>query len=1185
MAFQPAKDTEPIPGYRLLEKLGTGGYGEVWKVTAPGGLTKAIKIVYGDMGGARAGQELKALERIKQVRHPFLLSLERFEILDGQLFIVTELADFCLMDRFQACREAGLKGIPRDELIGYLRDAAEALDYMGETHGLQHLDIKPQNLLIVSGRIKVADFGLVKELVGTSVTATGGVTPIYATPEAFDGRVSRYSDQYSLAIVYQEMLTGVRPFPGITMMQLAAQHTGSPPLLQPLPAGDRPAIGRALAKVPEQRFPSCAKMVEALMTGRLTSTTNPIITPEMIAARKSGLVPRVVAPPPAPTVSVSPPPVSPSKHVPRTVASPCSPVRPPKELSPAASPVPRTVAEYVSPAPQGACRSPVPQDTGPPSGEPGLRPTLFVGLGGLACAALRPLRRRLHSHFGGLAKAPIYRLLLVDTDREEVRQARQGEPGEALEPAETLLAPLHLPEYYRPESKKLLRWLDRRWLYGIPRSLLTEGLRPLGRLALVENAPTLLSHLRDLLAQITRPEAIAETVAATGLAVRDTAPRVFVVASVAGGTGGGMLIGMAYAVRQVLGELGLSARGLCGLLLHATSPKPADQQMARINACATFQELTHFSQPDAAYPGDPDKGLDPSDPGDAPFEDCYLIHLGDGLEPARAAEAARAVADYLFLDATPEGGGFLDRFRYDTRPAPSAEPVAGDAGAGGLVRAFGLTRLGADGLAAARRDCLTCCRRLTELWSAGAGDDAAVEREAERLAADQGLGQDALLDRFRGVLVKQLGKSPDSFLAQLVTPDDDAAPAGDAVRRALERTDQLLGLTADTDERGDSGRTPLTAAVYQSALTYASQLSDAVVDWLLGLVETPGKRFAAADRAASWITRHLHGLTDQFRGQRNLAREQSQALRELLLTGQVGKRGSGLRWLGLSRSHDEPSSPQRRLVEYGKARMQELVLTNALDVLGVVQKPLGRFVQELAVCSQKVREFAAQFRDKSDREDPPRPRAGRGTRSPSLPAEVVANFDEAIQKELLGPQGGLWDVFAGSQAIRRSAPGRAGAPPEADAGRAALSAEALREELLSRARPFLRAALPERNAAQAFLEAQPDAEQARPVLLRHLEETRPKPRVEGGREQLLLGVPECPAKAEVVELVREALPDLPLAAVGSEEDLFLVLEGAGYPLGEMAAALVGPEAPDAELVRRVMTRLDVPWSFWTASPA
>ena len=160
-----------------------------------------------------------------------------------------------MLDRFFECRKKGLKGIPRDELLGHLRDAADALDYMSESHGLQHLDIKPQNLLLVGNRIKVADFGLVKDLVGPTATAPGGVTPVYATPEAFDGRVSRYSDQYSLAIVYQEMLTGVRPFPGTTLMQLMAQHVNSPPLLTPLPGNDRAAIGRRSPRRPNTASP------------------------------------------------------------------------------------------------------------------------------------------------------------------------------------------------------------------------------------------------------------------------------------------------------------------------------------------------------------------------------------------------------------------------------------------------------------------------------------------------------------------------------------------------------------------------------------------------------------------------------------------------------------------------------------------------------------------------------------------------------------------------------------------------------------------------------------------------------------------------------------------------------------------------------------------------------------------
>src|SRR5947199_2356267 len=92
-----AVHAEPIPGYRLLERLGRGGFGEVWKCEAPGGLHKAIKFVYGDLQtsiepGQPAEQELKALSRVKTVRHPFILSLERFDIIDGQLVIVMELA-------------------------------------------------------------------------------------------------------------------------------------------------------------------------------------------------------------------------------------------------------------------------------------------------------------------------------------------------------------------------------------------------------------------------------------------------------------------------------------------------------------------------------------------------------------------------------------------------------------------------------------------------------------------------------------------------------------------------------------------------------------------------------------------------------------------------------------------------------------------------------------------------------------------------------------------------------------------------------------------------------------------------------------------------------------------------------------------------------------------------------------
>src|SRR5262249_56547165 len=181
--------------------------------------------------------------RAKAAAPSSAVTMDCIHVVEGDLAIVMELAEKSLHDLNVENQQHGLPGIPRDKLLGYMRDAADGLDFLIEKHGLLHLDVKPRNLFVVGDRVKVADFGLVKSLERQSSSGLlAGVTPIYASPESFGGKVHKHSDQYSLAVVYLELLTGKRPFNGKNIRALALQHVSEPPDLTSLPERDRPAV-------------------------------------------------------------------------------------------------------------------------------------------------------------------------------------------------------------------------------------------------------------------------------------------------------------------------------------------------------------------------------------------------------------------------------------------------------------------------------------------------------------------------------------------------------------------------------------------------------------------------------------------------------------------------------------------------------------------------------------------------------------------------------------------------------------------------------------------------------------------------------------------------------------------------------------------------------------------------------
>ena len=255
----------PVEGYRLLKRIGSGSFGEVWRATAPGDVEVAVKIIFRPIDHAEAQRELQALELIKRLRHPYLVHTQAYWPLEDRLYIVMELADGSLSGRLKECQEAGMPGIPAEELLSYFHEAAEVLDYLHHEH-VQHRDVKPDNILLLQRHAKVADFGMARLQGGgiPMVNATTCGTPAFMAPEVWQGKISPHSDQYSLAMTYIELRLGRPPYPASDMVQMMFSHVKEQPDLAPLEDKEQQVLLKAVAKDPDQRYPSCREFVEDL---------------------------------------------------------------------------------------------------------------------------------------------------------------------------------------------------------------------------------------------------------------------------------------------------------------------------------------------------------------------------------------------------------------------------------------------------------------------------------------------------------------------------------------------------------------------------------------------------------------------------------------------------------------------------------------------------------------------------------------------------------------------------------------------------------------------------------------------------------------------------------------------------------------------------------------------------------
>lgn len=247
-----------IPGYELQKPVGEGGMATVFLAVQQSLNRKvAIKVMRRSTGDPTEEKRfLLEGQTLARLPHPNIVGV--FDIVqnDEINYIAMEyLGGGTLSDRIKT------GWVSLSDLLAIIVQMAGALQFAHD-HGVVHRDLKPANILFRDSRTPVlTDFGIARlsDEGATRITATGMMvgTPTYMSPEqATGGKVDGRSDQYSLGIMFYELMTKKPPFVAETPLQVAMAHVNTPP--QPLPAQfafAQPLIDKMLAKKPADRYP------------------------------------------------------------------------------------------------------------------------------------------------------------------------------------------------------------------------------------------------------------------------------------------------------------------------------------------------------------------------------------------------------------------------------------------------------------------------------------------------------------------------------------------------------------------------------------------------------------------------------------------------------------------------------------------------------------------------------------------------------------------------------------------------------------------------------------------------------------------------------------------------------------------------------------------------------------------
>ncbi|MGI9429022.1 MAG: tubulin-like doman-containing protein, partial [Bythopirellula sp.] len=630
----------------------------------------------------------------------------------------------------------------------------------------------------------------------------------------------------------------------------------------------------------------------------------------------------------------------------------------------------------------------------------------------------------------------------------------------------------------------------------------------------------------------------------TGLDFNREAVRVYVVASISGGTGSGMSIDLGYAIQGLLKKIGIENATTTGLFLHSTGRDSRFCDLAKVNAFSWFKEYNHFARAEGFYPGDEASGLPAVDANTPAFDNTYFVPLGDGLSEDQLKENTDEVAQYLLLDSLTQAHAFFAANRKALPPTFSGCPA---------LRTFGLHEESTTSQEMLDVVAEQLCQRVVLSWSGGESDSvAAAEQDtasvsdtsqivsgAPQAVAQLQLNLEGVSANARAILENQFGSDPEPLLTKLVT--DKRLEGFELLPGEVLKLVDTLFAAPDNSEISSKefvfGR-PLEAVVSPLGMKLSTDLQR----WLLHRLDEGQERLAGTRQAAEWFASHLQ-------------RVEKDAQR---LTGGIGKKL--VRLVSSCNSPDTPKMNPKQVLELAIKYFRLRVDARALQATGHLVRMLQ---SELKNVGEAIVEFGRHLRHLADKVsleigEEPKARDERLALVTTDPlgrllmtkiSGLADHVDQQLQQDFINPQGGLFQTVMGNRKVIGE----------------------LLENLHSIARNQIALAVREHNQSG---EQSLDPSQ----LIRHADSARPTLLDLGGASSQLAILPQKQESPELATTVRQSLGAETSVLTGAGSNMVVCCEGGQLPLARVAVDLIECRRDYAEFADRVHTRNDISWA-------